>query len=163
MQDFHHPFYDTFDCLWSLNNIPKVTEYVHVITDVRDRRVVDEVIAEFTSTVVPRRGELRAGVYILRPPPPPPPPSSSSSSSSSSSPWYNHTSWLCVKHQLTYSSSSIALTTTKVVKLFLTRRRCALTINFILTELYANLLFYFVFINIYIYIYKTDIKLIKSK
>ena len=65
MQDFHHPFYDTFDCLWCLNNVPKLAEFVHVITDARDRRVVDDVIAQFSSTVLPRRDELRAGVYLL--------------------------------------------------------------------------------------------------
>ncbi|KAK7108230.1 hydroxylysine kinase-like [Littorina saxatilis] len=61
LEDFSYPFYDTFDCLWSLNNIPKLKEFVHVITDVRDRRVVDDVIDQFTTAVLPRRSEIRAG------------------------------------------------------------------------------------------------------
>ncbi|KAL8599211.1 hypothetical protein ACOMHN_007927 [Nucella lapillus] len=63
LEDFHHPFYDTFTCLWSLNSIPKLAEFVHVITDVRDRRVVDDVIQQFTDQVLPRRSEIRSG-YI---------------------------------------------------------------------------------------------------
>lgn len=59
--DFHHPFYDTFDCLWSMNNIPKVSEFVDVLTDQKDRRVVEEVIKEFTDTVLPKRHEIRSG------------------------------------------------------------------------------------------------------
>ncbi|XP_076466921.1 hydroxylysine kinase-like [Babylonia areolata] len=61
LQDFQHPFYDTFECLWSLNNIPKVSEFVHVITDIRDRRMVDDVIEHFRTEVLPRRSEIRKG------------------------------------------------------------------------------------------------------
>ncbi|KAK7108229.1 hydroxylysine kinase-like isoform X2 [Littorina saxatilis] len=61
LEDFSHSFYDTFDCLWSFNNIPKLKEFVHVITDVRNRRLVDDVIDHFTTVVLPRRSEIRAG------------------------------------------------------------------------------------------------------
>ncbi|KAK7108228.1 hydroxylysine kinase-like [Littorina saxatilis] len=61
LEGFSHPFYDTFDCLWSLNSIPKLKEWVHVITDVRDRRVVDDVIDQFTTSVLSRRNDIRTG------------------------------------------------------------------------------------------------------
>ncbi|XP_076467112.1 hydroxylysine kinase-like [Babylonia areolata] len=61
LEDFHHPFYDTFDGIWTLHNITRLKNFVHVITDVRRRRVVDDVIEEVCSKVLPRRSEIRAG------------------------------------------------------------------------------------------------------
>lgn len=61
LQDFSHPFYDHFDYLWSMNNIPELTDFAHVITDVRDREVVDDVIQQYTRRVLSRKDEIRSG------------------------------------------------------------------------------------------------------
>ncbi|KAK7477656.1 hypothetical protein BaRGS_00031134, partial [Batillaria attramentaria] len=60
LEDFHYPFYDTFDCLWSMTNLPKVNDFVDVITDQKDRATVDDVIKEFTTTLLARRQDIRA-------------------------------------------------------------------------------------------------------
>ncbi|KAK7451833.1 hypothetical protein BaRGS_00039795, partial [Batillaria attramentaria] len=60
LKDFYHPFYDTFDVIWSMNNVPQLSSLVHVITDPEDRRIINDVIREYSNTLLPRRHELRA-------------------------------------------------------------------------------------------------------
>jgi hypothetical protein len=67
MQDFHHPFYDPpYDYLWSMDNVPKLTEFVHVITDVTDRKMMDDVIEQYMNSVLRRKSEIRSGSKFVQ-------------------------------------------------------------------------------------------------
>ncbi|XP_060063945.1 hydroxylysine kinase-like [Ylistrum balloti] len=59
---FHHPFYDTHSLVWSLLEFSKLKEFVFVVKDENDKRVVDEVISAFESNVLPVLGKLQKGV-----------------------------------------------------------------------------------------------------
>ncbi|XP_033757639.1 hydroxylysine kinase-like [Pecten maximus] len=59
---FHRPFYDTYSFLWSLVEVPKLKEFIFVVQDENNIRVIDEVISTFESNVLPVLGELQKGV-----------------------------------------------------------------------------------------------------
>ncbi|OWF56601.1 hydroxylysine kinase-like [Mizuhopecten yessoensis] len=59
---FHHSFYDTHSLLWSLLEFSKLKEFVFVVKDENDKRVVDEIISAFESDVLPRCDQLQKGV-----------------------------------------------------------------------------------------------------
>jgi len=61
LESFQHPFYDTFDCQWSMNNTPLVKEITSAVTDDRHRRVCEEVLKAFDEEVIPRKSLFRKG------------------------------------------------------------------------------------------------------
>ncbi|XP_012946736.1 hydroxylysine kinase [Aplysia californica] len=61
LEDFHHPFYDTFDCLWNLGNVPKVAKVTHAVKDEKRRRICEEVLKAFDDEVIPQKPNFRKG------------------------------------------------------------------------------------------------------
>ncbi|XP_069139819.1 hydroxylysine kinase-like [Argopecten irradians] len=62
IKGFHHPFYDTHSLVWSLVEFSKLKEFVFVVRDENNKRVVDEIISAFESDVFPKLGEFQRGV-----------------------------------------------------------------------------------------------------
>ncbi|GFO03694.1 hydroxylysine kinase [Plakobranchus ocellatus] len=61
LQDFHHPFFDTYDHLWNLSNCPKISEILYAITDGSKRTICQEVLRSFVTQVLPLTSQLRKG------------------------------------------------------------------------------------------------------
>ncbi|KAJ8317419.1 hypothetical protein KUTeg_005323 [Tegillarca granosa] len=62
LKGFHHPFYDTFTTLWSLSQIPKLSEFTFVVKNKEDYRVVTEIIKSFKNEVIPQFDKLQKGI-----------------------------------------------------------------------------------------------------
>lgn len=64
-KDFHSPFYETFDCFWSMNNIPRLVKALFAVKDDKMRKICGEVIQAFVSDVVPSKSDFRKGCSCL--------------------------------------------------------------------------------------------------
>ncbi|GFN92091.1 hydroxylysine kinase [Plakobranchus ocellatus] len=61
LQDFSHPYYETFDPLWNLSNLSKVSEVTFAVKEEEKRKLSEDVIKQFETQVLPNRHTLRKG------------------------------------------------------------------------------------------------------
>ncbi|KAJ8317412.1 hypothetical protein KUTeg_005316 [Tegillarca granosa] len=62
MKGFYHPIYDTFTSIWSLSQIPKLSQFTFVVKNKDDYRVVTEIIESFSNKVMPQFDKLQKGI-----------------------------------------------------------------------------------------------------
>ncbi|CAG5119683.1 unnamed protein product [Candidula unifasciata] len=61
LENFEHPFYETFQCPWSMDNIPKLKEALFAVKDDAMRQIAEEVIEAYNSEVEPSKKDFRTG------------------------------------------------------------------------------------------------------
>ncbi|GFS00382.1 hydroxylysine kinase [Elysia marginata] len=57
--DFNVPYYETFEHLWNLSKLPKVSEVVFAVKDEKKRKICEEVIKCFETQVLPKGNTFR--------------------------------------------------------------------------------------------------------
>ncbi|XP_013404836.2 hydroxylysine kinase [Lingula anatina] len=62
LEDFWHPSYGKRDLLWRMDNLPKLSELVHVFEDEQKRRIISEVIDAFKTEVLDSLMDLSKGI-----------------------------------------------------------------------------------------------------
>ncbi|KAK3095004.1 hypothetical protein FSP39_009043 [Pinctada imbricata] len=62
IEGFHHDFYETYNTLWSLKEIERLKEFVFVLKNPEDHRVVTEIIQAFTDHVKPIYDRFSEGI-----------------------------------------------------------------------------------------------------
>lgn len=70
LEDFYHPYYETYETIWSLEAIPKLVDFCYAIEDREKRCVVDEVIDAYKRDVLPSfpeftKGQIHGDVNLL--------------------------------------------------------------------------------------------------
>jgi len=61
-QGFSHPALVAHQTIWSLENIPKVSEFTYAIASSNDRELVNDVIQTFSAEVLQKRHNFRKGI-----------------------------------------------------------------------------------------------------
>jgi Ser/Thr protein kinase RdoA (MazF antagonist) len=61
LQDFKHPFYESFYCQWSMNSIPSLAKILFAVQDDKRRRISGEVIQSFIADVETNKHGFRTG------------------------------------------------------------------------------------------------------
>jgi hydroxylysine kinase len=62
MKNFHHPAYDTLKSVWHMESVPQLSQFLYVIRDESKRKIVEEVIEEFSTKVLPISSSLEKGM-----------------------------------------------------------------------------------------------------
>lgn len=62
LETFHHPSFDTKDSLWFLSNIPKLSEFTPHLKDAKNKKLAEDIVNEFESTVIPLMDSLKKGI-----------------------------------------------------------------------------------------------------
>ncbi|KAH9489370.1 hypothetical protein Btru_056481 [Bulinus truncatus] len=61
LQDFIHPFYNTFICTWSMDSVPKLTDIMFAVKDNSMRNICEGVVEAFQNEVISLRPGFRRG------------------------------------------------------------------------------------------------------
>ncbi|CAL1544961.1 unnamed protein product [Lymnaea stagnalis] len=61
LEDFSNPFYDSFDCVWSMNSVPKLADVTFAVKDESLRKICEDVIEKFQNEVLPLKSGFRIG------------------------------------------------------------------------------------------------------
>lgn len=62
LQEFPHPVYDEHQTIWMLNSVPKLKEFLYVLENEEEKRIVSEVIASFEEKVLAIVDRLEKGI-----------------------------------------------------------------------------------------------------
>ena len=61
MQSFSHPAFSNYKRIWSLTEVPQLTQFLTCITDPQQRHLVAKVLRDFDDSVVTNYTKLKKG------------------------------------------------------------------------------------------------------
>lgn len=60
-QGFHHSFYDTYQTIWSLEEVTSLREFYQAVSTEKDLLTVKNVVDEFEKNILPKFGQFTKG------------------------------------------------------------------------------------------------------
>ncbi|XP_063919530.1 hydroxylysine kinase [Zophobas morio] len=62
LQNFHHPAYDNHKTVWHLESVPQLSQFLYAVSDTNRKKIVEEVIEEFSKRVLPMGPNMKRGM-----------------------------------------------------------------------------------------------------